>query len=369
MRKWIAVFSVQTLVVIAISMEVSLARAQPNSSVFQTVWVWPNPDGTPVSDVNAGKALVANAHASGVTSLFVSVYQPTKNSSGRYMFDDQILADLIQQSHENGIQVWAAYGNPDWINYACSDGEFPVDRMSEVLNYNKAKPSAKIDGVVLDVEPPSAITQPTATPTVRKRADSPSAGDLLRLLALYRCLIEKSSPLPVSAAISPYWDTPLAPPREHFYQQAITLHLDHVIVMGYRNFVGSNDCSQQGIACLDWPAINYWETCGSIAIGGCEQGRSGNILAGLETGNIEDTAGDVTFFNKGQTALDQAATDTINTFSNGGLGGFAIHAYQNAYLSSASSNWPSTNPGFPKSIALKTHSRQTIVAPSRGQIE
>jgi hypothetical protein len=153
----------------------------------------------------------------------------------------------------------------------------------------------------------------------------------------------------------------MTPPYEQFYQQVVQLNLDHVIVMGYRNFGGPSDCSQQGIACLDKPAINYWETCSSIAIGGCQQGRSGNILAGLETGNISDSSGTVTFYNQGQTALNQAATDVTSAFPNGGLGGFAIDAYQSAYLSGpASTNWPSRNPSFPKSMVSTARSQGAL---------
>jgi hypothetical protein len=97
-----------------------------------------------------------------------------------------------------------------------------------------------------------------------------------------------------------------------------------------------------------------------MASDGCKEGRSGTVLAGLETGNISDSSGTVTFYNQGQTPLNQAATDILNLFPNGGLGGFAIDAYQSAYLSSGSANWPSTNPNFPKSRVSKTESQSVL---------
>jgi len=351
------IFLVQCLVLLFITLQPPYARAQTSSPTYQAIWVWPNPsDGTPVTDANDRHTLVTNAAASGVTALFVSVYQATPNQAGRYMFNDQNLVDLIQQTHQSGMKLLAEYGSPDWYTYACSDSSFPVQRMVDVQNYNQANPSATFDGVILDVEPSSSTSHSIATPSGTKPLDSsPSGTDLQELLTFYRCIIQKVQPLPVSVAIHAFWDAPVVPPYQPFYASVINLTLDHVIVMGYRNSVGSSDCSQQGIACLDGPAISYWENCPSMTIGGCSHGRSGNVLAGLETGNISDPTGTVTFYNQGQIAVNQAAANVINLFPNGGWGGFAIDAHQSAYLSSGSMHWPTTNPSFSKSKVSKAH--------------
>jgi hypothetical protein len=352
MLKWITSILVQSLILGFICSETRFALAQVNSPINQAVWVWPSStDGTPISDVNARHTLVLNAATSGVTALFVSVYQKTANASGRYMFSDQVLSDLIQQAHNEKMQVWAEYGNSDWPNYACDDSSFPVQRMSEVLGYNKANPTAQLDGVVLDVEPLEI-----------NPGQGPSRTDLIRLLSLYSCILHRVQPsLPVSAAINAFWTTYIGFKPHHmkpFYVWVINLPLKYVVVMGYRNFVGASDCSSKGIACLDKAAIAYADSCFSNPTGGCDHDRRGSILAGLETGNISDPGANVTFYNQGQIALNQTAIDMVSLFPNGGLGGFAVEAYQSAYLGSGSVNWPSTNPNFPKSKALNAHSHR-----------
>jgi hypothetical protein len=356
MRKRTGALAVQILVLAFIYAEASSVRAQ---TIDQAMWVWPSQtDGTPVSDPTQRQALVQNAQASGVTDLYVSVYQTSASPQGRQMFADPVLADLIQRAHASKMKVWAEYGDSSWIGYSCTDSAFPVARMAEVTAYNAANPSASLDGVILDVEPSDSVT-PTPTPTpyrVKSSGSSPSWPELVSLLALYNCIIGKVPQLPVSAAISAYWNPPAVPEYDPFFQRVIRLHLAHVVVMGYLNLVGSSDCSQPGIACLDSPAISYWQTCPSMHIAGCQSGRSGNILAGIETQNISST-GD-TFFTMGETAMNQAAAAMLCQFPNGGLGGFAIDYYQNAYLSGTSSpQWPTVNASFPQTCGSPKQSK------------
>lgn len=365
MRERITLFVARSLVSLIICSVAVLATAHISSAIEEAVWVWPDPTtGTPITDTGGPETLVANASQSGVTELFVSVYSSTTSSTGRQMFADALLKDLILQAHADKMTVWAEYGDPSWITFACADNSFPLQRMADVLNYNQANPSAPFDGIVLDVEPSPSPT-PTATPTpsaIRPTDEGPSGQQLQQLLAFYDCIIRKV-PLPISAAISPFWTAPVVAPFNAFFQQVIQLKLAHVIVMGYRNTVGTTDCLSDGIACLDGPTISYWENCPTIAIGGCQQARSGNILAGLETSSTQ--AGNVTFFTQGQTAMNQAASAMEVAFPNGGLVGFAIDAYQNAYLGSVSPNWPSTNPDFPGSSLLKKHSKSKSKTPMK----
>src|SRR5919199_1776717 len=70
------------------------------------------------------------------------------------MYEDSAIADLVLRGHANGMRLFAAYGAPDWPTFACNASSFPLQRMAEVASYNAANPSAKLDGVILDVEPP-----------------------------------------------------------------------------------------------------------------------------------------------------------------------------------------------------------------------
>jgi hypothetical protein len=233
MRERITVLIARSLVSLVICSVSLVASARVSSAMDQAVWVWPDATtGTPITDAGGPETLVANASQSGVTALFVSVYQRTKNSAGRYMLDDGALNDLIQKARANNppIEVWAAYGYPDWITYACDDSSFPLQRMAEVVAYNAAFPSAKFDGVVLDVEPSPSPT-PTATPSpsgIKPADEGPSGQQLQQLLAFYDCIIRKV-PLPISAAISPFWTAPVDPQFNPFFQQVIQKKLTNVI--------------------------------------------------------------------------------------------------------------------------------------------
>jgi hypothetical protein len=359
MRERISILVARNLVSFIMGSVAILMSAPITSAMDQAVWVWPDPKtGSPITDAGGPEALVANASQSGVTELFVSVYSSTTSSTGRQMFADSVLNDLVQKAHTSkpSIEVWAAYGAPDWTTAnECDDNSFPLQRVADVLNYNQANPSAKLDGIVLDVEP--AETPPGA---------GLSRIDMVRLMFLYGCIIRKAKPLPVAAAISAFWTAYLGfqPHRaKPFYDWVIDESLKYVVVMGYRNTVGTIDCASTGIACLDAPAINYWINCPSMGSKGCPNGRSGNILAGLETSSSQPA--NVTFFAQGQTAMNQAARAVELAFPNGGLGGFAIDAYQNAYLGGVSSNWPSTNPNFPNPSLLKKHSKSKPKTPMK----
>ena len=131
----------------------------------QTMWVFPSPSGpNPVTNGSARQTLIANAAATGIAQMYVSVYSPNPNSAGRLMYDETAIADLITIAHTNGMQVFAAYGAPDWPTFGCNANGFPLQRMAEVAGYNLAHPSAKFDGVVLDIEPP----EPQSTSTFRR---------------------------------------------------------------------------------------------------------------------------------------------------------------------------------------------------------
>src|ERR1700722_13207061 len=126
------------------------------ASGVNALWVYsvaslPNP----VTDSPTRNALIQNSSASGVNAIYVAVYSSTANSAGRLLYAENSIADLITQAHAHGIQVYAASGDPDWPTLGCDASANPSKRMSDVVGCNSANPSARFDGVMLDVEPGS----------------------------------------------------------------------------------------------------------------------------------------------------------------------------------------------------------------------
>lgn len=304
------------------------AVAAPPQNYTQALWVFPDhAHADPVADPTARQTLISNAAASKVDTLYISVYH-TPNSAGRLMYEDTAIADLIARAHAKRITVVAAYGNSDWPSLGCDPGSFPQQRMQEVLAYNAANPSAAFDGVVLDVEPAGPQT-------------SSSYQDLLRL---YRCLHDTlaAGGIRLSATISAFWNDAVEYPSgsgqiKPVYQHIIDMDLQNVIVMGYRDFAGSTDCpTDDGIVCLDIDEVSYAASIGKTSL----------ILAGLETSDPATTfiADRETFFEEGQKAMNSTAEAVAYAFGSN-FGGFAVHNYQNSYLSGASTLWPTKNNG------------------------
>ena len=312
----------------------------------QAVWVFPSPSApNPVTDPTARQTLLTNAAASGVDVLYLSIYNSTANSAGRLMYDDGAIAAFITQAHSLHIRVLAAYGAPDWPAIGSSPTDFPLSRMAEVVSYNAANATAKLDGVVLDIEPPEPQT----------------AAAFQALLTQYQSIREAlPHDLALSIAIRFFWDTPVEFPAgsgvtKKVYEHVLDLAtydfaahyqpLQNVIVMGYRNFAGLSDCAVSGgIVCLDQDEINY------VYVNRATLGFYDLILAGLETSDPVSTGitAQETFFANGQTVLNNVAAVVLKHFGFfQGLGGFAIHNYGNSYLSGSGANWPAVNVAFP----------------------
>ena len=317
----------KTLVTLAFAFTLQLGARE----LTQAVWVYPQQTGpsNPVSNAAARRTMVDNSAAHGVTDLYVSVYQSTSNLAGRRMYPDADMADLIQQAHRKRIKIWAAYGAPDWPSLGCSTNSFPMQRMSEVNAYNSAHEEAEFDGVVLDVEP----------------AEPQSTADFQNLLSLYQC-VRNTLPrrggerLGVAVAIRFFWDTvvafPVGGPQKKVYEHIIDMELDHVIVMGYRDYAGTacSGSSHNGIICLDEDEIAYAD----------RTAENNMILVGLETSDCAPGCGaNVTFFPQGEGTLYHEAVLVAEHFrASRAFGGFAVHRYQDSYLSGLP-GWPVGN--------------------------
>jgi uncharacterized protein (TIGR03437 family) len=304
---------------------ITLVEPAAGQANLNALWVYsvsslPNP----VTDLTTRDTLVQNSSGSGVNMLYVSVYHSTPNSAGRYMYEDSDIADLITKAHAQSMQVYGAYGDTDWPTLGCSPSAFPMSRMAEVIAYNSANPSAMFDGVILDVEP-------TGTP------------DFQALLELYQCFQQKAQAngMGLSVAISAFWTTTVTfgQTTEAAYQQIVDLKLNGVVVMGYRNFAGTSDCTKgDGVVCLDENVIAY---ANSVS-------QSKTIQVGLNTDNPA-TSGDLaeeTFFSVGQAAMNAVAQSVSSQFAavNQTFGGFAINNYRDSYLNGQLTGWPATNP-------------------------
>ncbi len=301
------------------------AAGQPARPALNALWVYsvsslPNA----ISDEPTRNTLIQNSVASGVSTLYVSVYQSKPNSEKRYMYEDSDIADLIAKAHSQGMQVYAAYGDSDWPALGCDASAFPMLRMAEVIAFNLANPTAKFDGVILDVEP-------SGTPDYRD------------LLALYQCFQQQaqSNGMGLAVAISAFWNdvVTFGQTTEEAYKQIVDLDLNQIVVMGYRNYAGTSDCTQQdGIVCLDHNVVAY---ANSVS-------RANAILIGLDTDNplLSGSLPKETFFSMGQTAMNSVAQSVSSQFATASqsVGGFAVHNYRNAYLSGQVPGWPATNP-------------------------
>ncbi len=279
-----------------------------------------------VTDGPTRNTLMQNSSASGVNMLYVAVYSSTPSSEGRHMYEDSDVSAFITAAHGQGMQVYAAMGDPDWPAYGCQDSSSPNNRFSDIVGYNSANPAATFDGIMLDVEPGSS-------------PDFPS------LLGLYQCFqqMTNSNNLGLAAAISAFWNSSVTfnSVTELVYQQIVDLGMNNVVVMGYRNTAGTLDCSQgDGIVCLDENIIQY---ANSVS-------QPNMILVGLNTDNpaTSNAPANTTFYSLGQTAMNSAAQSVYSQFAaaNESFGGFAIHNYRDSYLNGSLSGWPATNAVF-----------------------
>ena len=290
---------------------------------IHAIWVYPDlnrPNSNPVLNAAAGQQLIANASASHVNMIYLSVYSSTPNSNQRYMYDETLIANFVRAAGAAGMSVYAAYGDPAWPTLGCGTSgspSFPISRIQEAGAYNAAHPSTPFTGVILDVEPATADQS---------------------LLTLYACSLQTASQygMGLSAAISAFWTNPIGsgPPA---YQQILNMAFNNVVIMGYRNLAGTFGANDNSILALDTAAVAY-------------KNSPFSVLVGLETQNMGtgDPQNNQSFYGFGQVALDYQAQSVWNQFAANGLqfAGFAIDNYADAYLG-GTANWPASDSTVP----------------------
>ena len=95
-------------------------------ALVHALWVFPD-TGVPneVTDSILRQDLINRSSSSGVNALYLSLFQSSPNGAGRLMYEDGDVAVLITDAHAQGIEVWAAYGAPDWPIIGCDGTRFP----------------------------------------------------------------------------------------------------------------------------------------------------------------------------------------------------------------------------------------------------
>lgn len=270
----------------------------------EAVWVYSDV----VTSPDERRRLVDGAKQRSFDTLYLSVYRPEENARGHRMYDEAMLADLIGQAHDAGLEVWAAYGNPDWVDLGSAPGSFPHDRIMEIAAFNRTHPATPFDGVILNVEPPEPV-------------------DMEALVSFYRGAAELLSSLEMQAAVAVrfFWKQSVAgaegAPRAA-YKAILDLPLNHMVVMGYRNYAGE-PCEDNGLICLNEDHIRYAD----------RAKRNARVLIGLRTTSVDADAGSPieTFYGypiSYVTAEKKKAAEFFSRFR--GFGGFATHQFDDA---------------------------------------
>lgn len=239
--------------------------------------------------------LLERAEARGVNTLYLHVYAPAPNAAGRRMQDERRLAAFLRAARRRGVEVWAAYGAPDWPSHGCSPGGFPHARLMEVAHFNRIHPGAGFAGVMLDVEP-----------------DEPADVEALRRFFVSAAGCLRAEGLPVAAAVRFFWAADPAP-------SLLDAGLDHVVVMAYRNRAGGA-CPDDGFVCLAEAFLDAAE----------RRGLDRHVVLGLRDTSVEQDGGRAseTFHHLAPEAQHRARTRarrTLGAFRS--FGGYAVHAY------------------------------------------
>lgn len=320
-----------------------------NPAKIHGIWVYPNSTSTnTITNSAARDRFINSAKASKINMVYVSVYSSTTNSKGRQLYDESALAAFVGAAHAAGMQVYADYGTPTWYTDGCGTTSSPsweAKRLLEIAAYNATNPrilvqstlsssyvGAAFDGVILDIEPSNPV-------------------DYNGLFSFYACAqkIAQQNHYGMAAAVSAFWNDPTTfnGSTKEAYKHLVTLGLNHLVVMGYRNFAGTEHCSDgDGLVCLNWNLVNY--------------ANASSIVIGIETTHAPEVAKE-SFNTKGAVAMNTEAQAVYDYFNSLKLtvGGFAIDSYQDLYIGGASTLWPSVNLGFPTGPKTTSPSRHT----------
>jgi hypothetical protein len=116
----------------------------PATSPVHGLWVWKGP--SIVADAHGGDALLQFCHAQGINQVYLAV-----TDHGDLSQLGQFEA-LIGSLHGANIRVEALLSNTD-ADEAGKHRDKLLDRVQQIVQFNRAHPRSRFDGIHLDIEP------------------------------------------------------------------------------------------------------------------------------------------------------------------------------------------------------------------------
>lgn len=268
------------------------------------MWLW---ELDPVTDTAARADMFEFAHDHGIRTLYM---QATSLVTGTPTRVSQ-LASFVTEAHAECFFVEFMYGRAEWVRPIDSD-DATRDRgeiyaaMDATIAFVLSYPSAKPDGVHLDMEPHGLPEWGSSRNT--------TANQWLDVIAEIQIRANMAG-LPVTADI-PHWYHTISVTRSSETRplnQWITDLLPRIAIMDYSDSVSTIVSQAQ-------TEMNY-----ALSVGH-------EVVIGVEVG-CADPNPDVRFWEEGPTAVDEALAEAYTDLSlNAAFAGFAVHDYEHYIL-------------------------------------
>lgn len=268
------------------------------------MWLW---DPSPVTNASARASMLTFAQDHGVRTLYM---QATSLVTGNATQIAQ-LASFVTDAHAACFFVEFMYGRAEWVRPIDSDSS-TRDRgeiyaaMDATVSFVASHPTAKPDGVHLDMEPHGLSEWDSDQNT--------TANQWLDVITEIQNRANMAG-LPVTADI-PHWYHTISVTRSSMTRplnQWITDLLPRIAIMDYSDSV-SNIVSQAQVE------MNY-----ALSVGH-------TVIVGIEVG-CADPDPSVRFWEEGPMAVDTALAAAYTDLSpNAAFAGFAVHDYEHYIL-------------------------------------
>ena len=293
------------------------ALAQPIAVALpRALWVW---DATVITKPEQRKSLFEFCAQKKISVIYVSVgdiFSPR----GREVSDPKhvtapMLADFLRAAHAANLQVEALDGDP---SFALREHHAEaLARLQKALDYNQAAtPDARLDGFQWDTEP-YGLAEFKEGPE-KQRAILTQYLDSAQQM---RDAVQKTPNLRLTYCIPWFFDGPeralewngvTKEPAFHLIDLLKTLPSSELVLMSYRDKPeGSN-----GSIAISRGEIEY----------ASKNAPHMKVWVGQETLDVKGDPPSITFWQEGESALDDAARQIQEAFQNQpSFGGVAIH--------------------------------------------
>jgi hypothetical protein len=268
------------------------------------MWVWNF--STAVSTLSQRNKLINFAISNKINLLYV-------NTGGVLPDHPKEFSDLIKRAHMNGIQVYALDGDSSWA--LTNNHAFALNRIQEVLDFNKNHNSTKFDGIQHDIEP-YLLSEWTTD-------QNGTAGQLLQLLQDTEAKIKNYSTGMQYTMTVPFWydEAPIVTTYNGLTKPLDYLILDivdSIAVMDYRNSAGNTNTNLDGQIDHGKQEVEYAASVGKKAI----------IAAETSVPDGSGIPAYITYYNNGKTYMNNELQKVASYFgSSPGFGGIGIHHY------------------------------------------